>query len=135
MKDDFKERLSQYYGEDKWFVDGVPPKVQDNAVVLAQQKTREKGEKVEPWDCLNMIDYRRIATYGKNWSELFEKHYTKPGEEKIRGGKEAKTNWMQRLERIRNQNFHEYSVKEEEYGFLKELYEWLIEKKVENELE
>ncbi len=75
----------------------------------------------------------KIATYGKNWSEIFEKHYTKPGEEKISGGKDAKTSWMQKLERIRNQNFHSYSVKEEEYDFLCELNEWLIEKKVDNE--
>jgi len=134
MKSDFRDRLLNYYG-DNWFINGVPPKVQDDAVLLAQQKTREKGKKVEPWDCLNMIDYRKIATYGKNWSELFEKHYTKPGEEKIRGGKEAKTSWMQKLERIRNQNFHEYSVKEEEYGLLCELHDWLVKQKIENELD
>ncbi len=56
-------------------------------------------------------------------------------EEKLRGGKDAKTGWMQKLERIRNENFHSYCVKVEEYGFLCELYEWLIEKKVEAELE
>ena len=41
---------------------------------------------------------------------------------------------MQKLERIRNQNFHSYSVKKDEYEFLCELYEWLIEKRIENDL-
>ncbi len=42
---------------------------------------------------------------------------------------------MQKLEKIRNNNFHSYSVKEEEYNFLLELYEWLIDQKVSNDLD
>ncbi len=136
MKDDFRNKLKQYY-KDNWFKGGLPKAVYDEVNKRASDKNYEaknKNEEVEPWDCLNMIDYRKIATYGRNWSEIFEKYYTKPGEEKIRGGKEAKTSWLQKLERIRNQNFHSYSVKEDEYGFLIELNEWLIEKKVEAEL-
>ncbi|MCE4566109.1 DGQHR domain-containing protein [Maribellus sp. CM-23] len=135
MKEDFKMRLEENYGE-AWFKAGVPKTVYDGANQRASDKNYEaktKSEEVEPWDCLNIIDYRRIATYGKNWSEIFEKFYTKPGEEKLRGGKEAKTNWMQKLEYIRNQNFHSYSVKVDEYGFLCELNEWLIEKNLGNE--
>ena len=41
---------------------------------------------------------------------------------------------MQELEKIRNQNFHEYSVKEEEFDFLNELNDWLVNKKIENAL-
>lgn len=137
MKEDFKKRLEVQYG-DNWFKSGVPKTVYDEAIKRAADKNYEaktKAEEVEPWDCLNMIDYRKIAAYGKNWSEIFEQHYTKPGEEKLRGGKDAKTGWMQKLERIRNQNFHSYSVKVEEYDFLCELNEWLIEQKVEAELE
>ena len=137
MKKDFQDRLESSYG-DSWFKSGVPKSVYDAANQRASNKNYEaktKAEEVEPWDCLNIIDYRKIATYGKNWSETFEKHYTKPGEEKLRGGKEAKTGWMQKLEHIQNQNFRSYSVKEGEYGFLCELNEWLIDKKVENELE
>ncbi len=51
-----------------------------------------------------------------------------PGEEKIRGGKEEKTKWLQKLEKIRNQNFHSYSVKEEEYNFLYQINQSLIER-------
>jgi DNA sulfur modification protein DndB len=137
MKEDFKKTLKKHYG-DTWFKSGLPKNVYDDSIVRSADKNYEiktKAEEVEPWDCLNIIDYRKIATYGRNWSDLFEKHYTKPGEEKISGGKDAKTSWMQRLERIRNQNFHSYSVKVEEYEFLCELYEWLVEGKIENEFE
>ncbi|MBO6516833.1 MAG: DGQHR domain-containing protein [Bacteroidia bacterium] len=136
MKDDFKERLQHYHGG-TWFKSGLPKSVYDSSIQKAADKNYEaktKAEEVEPWDCLNIIDYRKISTYGRNWSEIFEKFYTKPGEEKLRGGKDAKTKWMQKLERIRNQNFHSYSVKEDEYEFLKELYDWLINKTVENDL-
>lgn len=136
MKQDFKERLELVH-HNQWFKLGLPKSVYDEAIKRAADKNYEaktKSEEVEPWDCLNIIDYRKIATYGKNWSEIFERPYTKPGEEKISGGKEAKTGWMQKLERIRNENFHSYSVKEEEYDFLCELHEWLIQKKTENEL-
>jgi len=135
MKEDFKSRLKQLHGEN-WFKSGVPKTVYDSANQRASDKNYEaktKAEEVEPWDCLNIIDYRKIATYGRNWSESFENGYTKPGEEKLRGGKDAKTAWMQKLERIRNENFHSYSVKEDEYGFLCELNEWLIEQKTETE--
>lgn len=137
MKSDFRNRLRAFHG-DNWFKSGLPKNVYDESIKRAADKNYEaktKIEEVEPWDCLNIIDYRKIATYGRNWSEIFEKHYTKPGEEKISGGKEAKTAWMQKLERIRNQNVHSYSVKEEEYGFLTELNEWLIEQRIESDLD
>jgi DNA sulfur modification protein DndB len=136
MKQDFKEKLQSLYHA-QWFKLGLPKNVYDEAIKRAADKNydaKSKTEEVEPWDCLNIIDYRKIATYGKNWSELFEKIYTKPGEEKI-GNKEVKTNWMQKLERIRNENFHSYSVKEEEYEFLIELHEWLIQKRIVSDLE
>jgi DNA sulfur modification protein DndB len=137
MKKDFKSRLLAFHGVN-WFKLGLPKSVYDDSSKMAADKNYEaktKSEEVDAWDCLTIIDYRKIATYSRNWLEIFEKHYTKPGEEKISGGKDAKTSWMQKLEKIRNQNFHSYSVKEEEYQFLCELNEWLIEKRIENELD
>jgi DNA sulfur modification protein DndB len=137
MKVDFKQRLQNYFG-DSWFKKGVPSTVYEDACLMAIKKNREienAQEEVNPWDCLNMIDYRKISIYGSNWKDIFEKYYTKPGEEKIRGGKEEKTKWMQKLERIRNQNFHSYSVREDEYEFLMELNNWLITKTIQNNFE
>jgi DNA sulfur modification protein DndB len=132
FKKDFKERLEEFFGK-KWFEKGVPPKIADKALVDALAKNREledDDEEVEPWDCLTIIAYREIAL--KNWQNIFEKEYTKPGEEKISGGKDEKTKWMVRLERIRNQNFHSYSVSEEELDFLEELHDWICKKELRN---
>jgi DNA sulfur modification protein DndB len=133
FKKDFKERLEEFFGK-KWFEKGVPPKIADKATVDALAKNRELDEdddyEVEPWDCLTIIAYREIAL--KNWQNIFEKIYTKPGEEKISGGKEEKTKWMVKLEKIRNQNFHSYSVSEEELWFLEELHDWVCKKVLKN---
>lgn len=131
MKDDFKNKLEADYGAN-WFKRGVPKAVYDKATSLAAEKNysiADESKECSPWDCLTIIDYRRIATYGSNWQNIFAKSYTRPHEEKISGGKEAKTEWMQKLESIRNNNFHSYSVKEEEYNFLAELHNWLIDDK------
>lgn len=126
LNNDFKEKLRSKFGEN-WFDEGVPPKIQDNAVVLAQQKKRETGNKVEPWECLYIIDYREIAL--KNWRDLFEKSYTKPNEKS--GNKEIKTKWMVELNRLRNQNSHSYYVIKEEIEFLREIIDWLNKDKHE----
>jgi DNA sulfur modification protein DndB len=136
MKDDFREILKDKFAG-RWFKEGTPPKVYTDAIVLAANHNRDvqtPSEEKTEWDCLHIIDYRKIAIYGKNWSELFENKYTKPGEEKIRGGKEEKTKWMEKLNKIRNENFHSYSVTEPEFEFLSDLHEWLIQQKIENNL-
>lgn len=132
MNSDFKEKLEEAYGP-KWFKNGVPPKIGDKAVVDALTKNREiedEANEVEPWDCLMIIAYREIAT--KNWQNVFEKHYTRPGEEKISGGKEEKTKWMVHLERTRNKAMHHQTISEEELSFLEELNDWLVKKELRN---
>jgi DNA sulfur modification protein DndB len=135
MNADFKEKLEEVYGP-KWFKNGVPPKIGDKAVVDALTKNREiedEANEVEPWDCLMIIAYREIAT--KNWMNIFEKHYTRPGEEKISGGKEEKTKWMFHLEQVRNKAMHHRSVSEDELSFLESLNEWLIKKELRNKFQ
>ncbi len=135
MNRDFRERLEEVFGP-KWFTNGVPPKIGDKAVVDALTKNREiinEEDEVEPWDCLMIIAYREIAT--KNWQNIFEKHYTRPGEEKISGGKEEKTKWMVQLERIRNKAMHQHNVSEEELSFLESLNDWLIKKELRNKFQ
>jgi len=137
MNNDFRVRLEGKYG-DRWFKVGVPDKVYAAAFALAAQKNRDRdtADEVEPWDCLVLIHYREIATYSdKQWKELFEKRYTKPGDEQKRG-RDARTTWMVELNRIRNELAHPaYGVKETEYQFLRELTEWLIEGRVDNDLD
>ena len=129
FKVDFKEKLESFYGNN-WFKKGVPLKIGEDATILMYQKNREiEDEKDEytEWDCINIIAYREIAL--KNWKDIFEAFYTRPHEKKLAGGKDAKTSWMVRLERLRNQNFHSYYVTEDDYYFLEQLYDWLIMKK------
>lgn len=129
LREDFRRLLKAKYGYN-WFKLGVHPTVYKESMALAAEKNREileDGKEKDGWDCLSIVDYRTIALYGDNWSSLFESRYTRPGEEKMRGGKNGKTEWLARLNRIRNQNFHEYSVKEDEYAFLKDIRNWLYD--------
>lgn len=132
---DFKSRLEEKF-EKMWYKKGVPPQIWEDAVALSTRKNREienEEDEVSPWDCINIIAYRAIAI--KNWQDIFEKEYTKPGEEKISGGKEEKTKWMVKLEHLRNQNVHSYYVTEEELDFLEELFDWLIKKELRNKFQ
>jgi len=127
FKRDFKHKLEDRFGSN-WFKNGVPPQVAKKAIEMAYDKNlkiQNEEDEYEPWDCLTIIAYRSIAL--KNWREVFEKSYTRPKEIKKNGGKDAKTEWMLKLEKLRNENVHQYSVSEEEFYFLEELRDWRIE--------
>jgi DNA sulfur modification protein DndB len=129
LKIRIKEKLEAEYGK-SWFKKGVPEKIFTEATLLAARKNREiedEEDEKEPWDQLHLIDYREIIL--KSWQKVFEHDYTKPGEEKVSGGKEAKTKWMVELNRIRNENYHTYYVTSEELSFIEEIHDWLIKHK------
>jgi DNA sulfur modification protein DndB len=126
FKSDFKLKLEEFYGTN-WFKKGVPPETAKKAVELAYDKNLkidDDEEEIQPWDCLTIIAYRTIAR--KSWKEVFEQFYTKPDEKKISGGSEAKTSWMVKVERVRNEIVHQYSVTKEDYDYIEEIYKWLI---------
>jgi DNA sulfur modification protein DndB len=125
LKVGIRIKLEDEYGKN-WFKKGVPEKIYTDAISLAAKKNREiedEEDEKEPWDQLHLIDYREIIL--KNWQKLFEKSFTKPGEEKI-GNKESKTKWMVELNRIRNENYHTYYVTSEELSFIEEIHDWLM---------
>lgn len=120
-----RARLEQEYGKN-WFKRGVPEKIYAEATLLAAKKNREiedENDEKEPWDQLHLIDYREIIL--KNWQKVFDEMYTRPTETKIPGGKDAKTQWLAKLNRIRNENSHTYYVTNEELSFIEELHDWL----------
>ena len=130
IKHDFENKLSSKYG-DKWIALGLPPKVykQANSIMGKQNydnSVNGLNRKVTIWDCVTIANCRDIAIFGPNWTELFEDSYTRPTESKLSGGKNAKTEWLLTLSKIANTNTANYSVTEDEYNFLKSLYEWLI---------
>lgn len=125
LKGTIIKKLKTKYGN-SWFRQGCPKSVYDAAQKLAADKNYEKEDDMPdalPQDQLHLIDYREIALYGSNWSELFEKILADPS---VKGDKKKKTEWMQKLNTIRNQNFHTYSVTEEEITSLKTIKNWLI---------
>lgn len=125
LKNEIRQRLEDEFDK-QWFKKGVPEKIYSEASALAAKKNREiddEEDEKHPWDQLHLIDYREIIL--KNWPKLFENVYTKPGEEKISGGKEAKTKWLFELNRIRNENYHTYYVTGNELSFIEEIYDWL----------
>jgi DNA sulfur modification protein DndB len=136
FKDDIRDRLKQEFGSD-WLKKGLPRKIHLEAANLATAKNldRSSGEELGPWDCLHLIDYKEIVSQNSDlWSRRFAKQYTRPGDEHVSGGFKARSNWMIELNRIRNENDHTYSVKEDEYNFLVELKRWLLDGEIENEV-
>jgi DNA sulfur modification protein DndB len=128
LKEKIKNKLEIEFGK-SWFKKGLPEKIFSDATLLAAQKNREiedEDNEKQPWDQLHLINYREIIL--KSWQKLFETQFTKPGEEKIPGGKEAKTKWMVELNRIRNENYHTYYVTSEELSFIEEIHDWLMGK-------
>ena len=58
---------------------------------------------------------------------LFEDIFVRPEEEKNSGGKEAKTEWVIRLNTITNKLQNDkYSVPVDEYSFVKNVYDWFM---------
>jgi DNA sulfur modification protein DndB len=63
-------------------------------------------------------------SHGAQWSTLFQKSYTVPGQEGLR--KDDKTNWLARLNKIRNNADHEYSVSKEDADYVAALHDWIM---------
>jgi len=132
MNDDFKDRLEGEYGTN-WFKEGVPRKVYSEAIKRAADKSFDRDENIEPWSALNLINYRDIACKDDpQWTKLFKERYTIPGAPN-RGGRDAHTKWMIRLNDIRNDLSHitHYSVSEDDFEFLELLDAWLLQDQFE----
>jgi len=131
LKKDFAAKLEAEYGK-KWITSGLPPKVYNQANTSMGKKnygnsTNGISTEVSIWDCVTIANYRDIANFGPSWTELFEKKFTHPSELKLPGGKTAKTEWIIRLSKIASSTSSaSYSVSEQDYLFLKSIYEWLV---------
>jgi DNA sulfur modification protein DndB len=121
-----KEALQGEHGA-MWLKKGLSEKLYTTLVTEAAKKNRtienEEDEKT-PWDCLNLIHLREIMMHQAQWSTLFQKQYTIPGQEGLR--KEQKTNWLVELNRIRNNADHEYSVSKDDSDYVAALHDWLL---------
>lgn len=135
LKKMFAKGLEDKHGPN-WLVVGVPKSVYTRAKSEADDQNYERlangddGDEISLWSCVNTAECKEIAAYGRNWSEIFEDVLVRPEDEKILGGRAAKTEWMTRLNTIRNKaTKSSYSVSKDEYEFLKEIHIWIINKK------
>ena len=78
------------------------------------------------WDCITLKECKEVVTVGSHWTELFEPLLTRPEEEKISGGKAARTKWIEQVESLQNKlNMPSYSVTTAEFEFIKSVYLWI----------
>jgi DNA sulfur modification protein DndB len=136
LKTDVRRRLEDEHGA-SWFKDGLPRTLQIETGKLAAERNvdRPVDDQIEAWDCLYILDYRAIMTSSQDvWKRLFEKRYTRPGDESKPGGWKARSGWLQELNDVRNDVFHSRSVSEERHSFLVTLTTWLIRGQEDNDL-
>ena len=131
IKDIISERLEDYFGE-SWLIKGLPKNIYTRAKSEADEAIYEHiandGEDIDIpiWNYISLVDCKQIVLNGKNWSLLFEDTFVRPEEVKLSGGKEPKTDWIIRLNTIRNKLQKEsYSVPVDEYSYVKSIYEWI----------
>ena len=132
IKDIISERLEDYYGE-SWLIKGLPKNIYTRAKNEADEAIYEHiandGEDIDipVWNYISLVDCKQIVLNGKNWSLLFEDTFVRPEEVKLAGGKDPKTDWIIRLNTIRNKLQKEsYSVPVDEYSYVKSIHEWVM---------
>ncbi len=111
--------LKEKYGtaNNSWWREGVPQKVRGAAALKAETST-EGGE---PHQFLDLLDYKKIAEWSKNWPSFQDLWSV---EESARS-KADRLAWMDRLSGIRNRVSHSgrRRVTSEEVVFLERIWE------------
>ena len=126
------ERLNEYFG-DSWLIKGLPKNIYTRAKGEADEAmyvhVTSTGEEIDIpiWDYVTLPECKQIILNGKNWSLFFEDTFVRPEESNIVGGKDAKTDWLLRVNSIANKLSKEsYSVPVDEYSYVKSIYDWLM---------
>jgi DNA sulfur modification protein DndB len=136
LKEDLQTRLEGEFGADRWERDGIPRKVREETAVQAAKinMDREPGEEVTPWDCMYLIQYREVLMYNDDlWKRLYQKRYTRPGDEGV-SGRKARTDWLVRLNDLRNSTAHERGISDDDFTFLVDLRSWLLRDEIDNDV-
>lgn len=126
------ERLNDYFGE-SWLIKGLPKSIYtrakgeaDEAVYIHVTNTGEEID-IPIWDYVTLSECKQIILNGKNWSLFFEDTFVRTEEANITGGKDAKTDWLLRVNSIANKLAKEsYCVPVDEYSYVKSVYDWLM---------
>lgn len=131
VKDIISTDLESVYDEG-WLIKGLPKSVYIKAKNAADdafyKQVQNGGDQTEIpiWKFVDLADCKQIVINGSNWSSLFEDKFVREEDRKIVGGKEAKTEWMPQLLKIKNKlSKSSYSVSYDEYNLVKSIYDWV----------
>ena len=104
-----------------------------NAYLQIKESPEEVIQRLDGFQNTNvsLADLKQVSISGNHWTSLFEPIITRPEEDKLSGGKEAKTEWLTKIETIerkmQNQN---YSVSVQDFEFIKSIHAWLCAPKI-----
>ena len=84
----------------KNWIQEIPKKVYTAAEGEKAKHKYETGEDINIEEFFGMADMRDIVRNGTNWSSYFDKTFTLPSQEKLAGGKNAKTEWMITIDKL-----------------------------------
>lgn len=123
--------LVDKYG-DNWEIKALPKSIYKRAKGTADERNYDSitagdtSNTISVWDCVSLKECKEIVTVGSHWTELFESLLTRPEEEKLSGGKAARTKWIEQIEILQNKlNMPSYSVTNSEFEFIKSVYTWI----------
>ena len=133
VKNIISRELSKKYSSG-WMIKGIPKGIYTRVKSTADDKNYEMvssgdiEQEADAWDFVTLKDCKQIILYGNHWSEIFEPLSTRPGEEKIAGGREAKTDWLLKCDSILNKlrlPTASYSVSTGDYELIRSIFNWL----------
>lgn len=87
-------------------------------------KIMNEADEKSPWDCLNLIHYREIMLTKGQWSNLFQNRFTIPGQERLPA--REKTKWLVKINEIRNNADHDYSVTKDQADYVAAIHDWRL---------
>lgn len=133
IKSVIKNSLIKKYG-DNWEIKAMPKAIYKRAKGVADERNYDNitsgdgTNTISIWDCITLKECKEVVTMGSHWIELFETKLTRPEEEKISGGKAARTKWIETIEILKNKlSMSSYSITIKEFDFIKSVYKWIKE--------
>lgn len=104
------------------WIQEIPKKVYVKANDEKSKHFYETSTELDIENFFGMSDLREIIQYGTNWSTHFEKVFTLPSEVKKAGGKKAKTEWMEVIDKLqKNVGRANFNVTKQQREMLLEL--------------
>ena len=93
-----RRKLEDSYSS-KW-INEIPKPIFTKASQEAVKQEYDTGETCDFWDFITILNCKDIITFGKNWSDHFSESFTLDSEKKKTGGKAAKTDWMNMVDKL-----------------------------------